>query len=139
MSLLGAMVIGHWVDGLLHPSVDPRKNATRLRVAFLCATKIRSKARLHADYRAELLDGGCALFKGSILFGGELDFDDLLETRGAQLAGNADIEALNAVFALKISSARQDLLLVLQNRFHHFNRGRRGSIVGAARLEVFHD
>ena len=99
----------------------------------------RLKRKLDADDGAEFFYCGCALLQCGIFFGRELDLDDLFEAACAQFAGNADVEALNTVLALQIRRAGQDLLLVLQDGFDHFDCGCAGSVVGAAGLEVFND
>src|SRR5580765_2175345 len=52
-------------------------------------------------------------------------------TARAQLARNADEQVLRAVFPLQVDRARQDLLLVEQDRFDHFHHGRAGRVPGA--------
>ena len=69
----------------------------------------------------------------------ELDLDDLLEAGRAQLAGNADVVAVDAVLALQISRAGKNLLLVLEDGFDHLSDCGRGGVVGAAGLEVLDD
>jgi hypothetical protein len=94
---------------------------------------------LDADDRAELADGFGALLQSGVFFGSELDLDDLLEAGRAQLAGDADVVALDAVLALEVDGAGDNLLLVLEDRFDHLDGGGGGGVVGAAGLEVLDD
>jgi len=50
--------------------------------------------RLHANHGAKLLDGFGTLLEGGVLFGSQLDLNDLFEASGSELAGNADVVAL---------------------------------------------
>jgi tetratricopeptide (TPR) repeat protein len=69
------------------------------------------------DTALALLDGFGALLERGVFFRRELDLDDLLQARRAQLAGHADVVAFDAVLAFEISGAGQNLLLVLENGF----------------------
>src|SRR5215469_14964615 len=93
----------------------------------------------NADHGAKLFDGVSGFVEGRLLFGRELDLDDLLEALGAELARNADVEAVDTVLALEVGGAGENLFLVLEDSFDHLNRGRRGSVVGGAGLEVLDD
>ncbi len=46
---------------------------------------------------------------------GQLDLHDLFHATGAELDGNAYAEAVDAEFALKIDTGREDALLVQQD------------------------
>ena len=59
--------------------------------------------------------------------------------RRAQLAGHADVEAIDAVLALEVGGAGKDLLLVLQDGFDHLDGCGGGRVVGAAGLEILDD
>src|ERR1700675_1732627 len=65
---------------------------------------------LDADHGAELLHGCGTLLESRIFFGCQLDLDDLFQAGRAQLAWHADVEAIDAVLALKITRTRQNLL-----------------------------
>src|SRR6185437_16467457 len=77
--------------------------------------------------------------ESGLLFGSEFDLDDLLEAPGAELARNANVEAVDAVLALEVCSAGENLLLVLEDGFDHLDCGGRRSVVGRAGLEVLDD
>ena len=77
--------------------------------------------------------------QGCLFFGGEADFYDLLHAAGAELYGDADAEAVDAVFALEIGAGGQDALLVQQHGFHHLGYGSGRCIVGAALFQELHD
>uniref|UniRef100_E6QN76 Uncharacterized protein n=1 Tax=mine drainage metagenome TaxID=410659 RepID=E6QN76_9ZZZZ len=99
----------------------------------------RVNRQLDADDGAEFLDGGGAAFEGGVFVGGELDLDDLFETGGTELAGNADVEAFDAVFALEVDGAGKDFLLVLEDGLDHLDGGCGGRVVGAAGFETLDD
>src|SRR6185437_6750593 len=92
-----------------------------------------------ADDAAELFHCIRGLVEGGLLFGRELDLDDLLEALGTKFARNADVEAADAVLALKIGGAGEDLLLVLEDGFNHLDCGSRRSVLSRAGLEVLDD
>ena len=88
--------------------------------------------------QSSLHRGGGFLQRG-VFFGGQFDLDDLLGAARAQFHRNADEQAVDAVFAFEINGAGQNLLLVLQDGFHHFDcRGGR-RVVGRAGLQQVHD
>jgi len=72
-------------------------------------------ARLDADDGNQFFDGGGAFVEGGFFFRGELDFDDLLEAFRAQLAGDADEQAVDAVLAFEVGGAGENLLFVFQD------------------------
>src|SRR5665213_3485621 len=78
--------------------------------------------KLNPDNVAEFLHCRCALLQCRIFLSGQLDLDNLFQPRRTQLARHADVEAIDAVFALQKCRAGKDLFLVLQNRFGHFDR-----------------
>src|ERR1700691_6016709 len=86
--------------------------------------------RLDADYIAKFFYGSSALFQCRIFIGREFDLDDLLEAASAQLAGNADVVAIDTVFTLEKGRAGKDLLLVLEDGFDHFRCSCGGRVVG---------
>src|ERR1035441_10171121 len=95
-----------------------------------CVMQVNSIGeRLNADDVAKFLYGSCTPFQRGIFFGSELDLHDLLDAMGAQFAEDADKVSADAVLAFKVSRARQDLLLVLENGFSHLHRARRRRIV----------
>src|SRR5215831_11241169 len=63
----------------------------------------------------ELADGGRRFVEGRLLLAAQLDLDDLLDAGASQLHGHADVETLGPVLPVEIGSAREDLLLVLQD------------------------
>jgi hypothetical protein len=90
----------------------------------------------HLDDVDQLLDRGRRFLEGRVFVGRELDLHDLLETARPQLARHADEQVAHAVLALQINGARNDLLLVEQNRFDHVDdRGAR-RIPGAGSHEL---
>jgi hypothetical protein len=76
-----------------------------------------------ADDGAEFVDCVSGFVQGGLLFGRELDLDDLFDALGAELARNADEETADAVLALQVRSAREDLLLILEDGFDHLDGG----------------
>src|ERR1700761_3361320 len=68
-----------------------------------------------ADDGAEFLDGVGGFVEGCLLFGCELDLNDLLEAFGAELARHADVETVDAVLALEVCGAGKDFLFVLED------------------------
>jgi hypothetical protein len=63
--------------------------------------------------------------------GRERDLDDLLHAARAELHRHADEEIVDAVLALQEHRARQDLLLVLEDRLDHLGGGLTGRVPGA--------
>src|SRR5437879_3632191 len=85
---------------------------------------------LYPDHAHQLLHRTGTLLQRGFLLGCEFDFDDLLDTSGAQFARHTDKKSLQSIFAFEIGSAGQDLLLVFQNGLDHFgNRRDRKSVV----------
>ena len=69
---------------------------------------------------------------------GELELDDLLDPAGAELHRHADVEAVDPVLALEQRRARQDALLVEEDRVDHL-RDRRARRVPGGGAEQLHD
>ena len=69
----------------------------------------------------------------------ELDFVDFLDSLLAEFHGYSYEQLVEAVLAGQINCAGKDFLLVLQNRFHHFDCGRGWRVISTARFQVFHD
>src|SRR5690606_28027600 len=69
----------------------------------------------------------------------ERDLDHFFHAIGTENRRHADIEAVEAVLAVYIDSARQDALLVAQISFGHRNRAGGGGVVGGAGLEQAND
>src|SRR3954464_5193919 len=84
----------------------------------------QSFGNLNADYLHQFLHSIGALLQRRLLLAGQFDLDDLLQAASAKLAGNADEQAVDAVLALQVCGARQDLLLILEDGFHHLGRRR---------------
>src|SRR6185437_14777254 len=103
------------------------------------ASWLRRLRLLSPDHFHQLLHRIGALLKCGLFFRHELDLDDLFQAAGAELAGHADEQAVNAVFAFEIGGAGQDFLLVFENRFDHLGRSRGRGVVGAAGLEILHN
>ena len=70
----------------------------------------------------KLLDGSGRFVKGCTLVVREADLDDLLDAILAQFHRDADEQIADAVLAFEENSARQDLLLVLEDRLAHLDR-----------------
>ena len=66
---------------------------------------------------------------------GWLDLDDLLHPRLAQLNRHAGIGVAQTVLAFEIGGARQDLVLVPQDRLDHLGHRQPGGVVGRPGLE----
>jgi len=81
-------------------------------------------ANLDAYHSDQLLDGGGRLLKRGVLFRCELDFDDLLDAARAELHGDSDVQALDAVFAFEIGGAGQNFLAGVENGVNHFHHRR---------------
>src|ERR1700693_952004 len=94
---------------------------------------------LYADDGHQFLDRCDAFVERSLLFGGELDLDNLLDALGAEFYRHTHIKALDSVFPFEIGGAGKNLLLVLEDGLDHFGDGGRGGVVGAAGLEILHD
>src|SRR5215204_2712687 len=86
---------------------------------------------LDADHVGQFFHGRRTLPQSGILFGRQLDLDDLLDPTRAQLHRDADEQIAYPVLTLKEHRARQDLLLVLENRLAHFGRGLTRRVPGA--------
>src|ERR1700722_2727858 len=92
---------------------------------------------LDGNDSAKLFHGGSALVEGCFLFWSEFDFDDLLDTLGAEFHRDADKEPVDTVFSVQIGGTGENLFLVFENGLDHFcGRGRRG-IVRRSGLEIF--
>ena len=72
------------------------------------------------------------LWSAAFSSGSQFDFDDLLDALGAEFHGHADVEAVNAVLAVEVGGAGQNLLLVFQDRLDHFGSGSGRCVVGAS-------
>ena len=75
----------------------------------------------------------------SLLIGGQIDLDHLLDATRAKLYRDARVQPLDSVLSLEIRRARQDLLTVQQNRLNHLSRRRRRRVVRRAGLQQPHD
>src|SRR5262249_42576146 len=71
--------------------------------------------RSHPNHSHQLLHGVGALVQRGLLFGGQLDFNDLFNSLRAQFHRNAHIQTLDSVFAFQISGTRKDFLLVFED------------------------
>ena len=69
----------------------------------------------------------------------QADLDDLFDAVLAKLDRNADEEIRNAIFTFKEDGTWEDLFLVLEDRFCHFNRSERRSIICRAGFEQADD
>ena len=113
----------------------PRKRETRGRGP----KGERINLPLALQHVHQFLHGGGALLQAGLLLGGQFQLVDLLDAARAQLHGHADEQAVDAVLAFQIRGAGQHLLLIPEDGFGHFHRGRRWRIVGAAGLQVLDD
>ena len=75
----------------------------------------------------------------SFLFLAQAYFHDLLHPLPAQLHRNSNVQIIDSIFALKVSTTGKNLLLVSQNGGHHLSHRRGGSVVGTSRLEQPYD
>ena len=64
-------------------------------------------------------DGCRGLFESRFLFGCEVDLEDLLDTVLADNARHTDEQSFDAVLALAMCGAGDDLPLVVDDRFGH--------------------
>ena len=78
-------------------------------------------AASHHNHSHQLLHGIGALLQRGLLLRGELDLNDLLDAFGAKLHRNANVQASDAILAIEIRGAGENLLLVFQNRFDHLS------------------
>src|SRR6266568_6951213 len=101
--------------------------------------RVRVRGELDADDGTEFFDGSGALLESGVFFGCELDLDNLFETGCTQFAGDSDVVAVDAIFALEVGGAGDDLLFVFEDGFDHLDCGCRGGVVSAAGLEVLDD
>src|SRR5574341_159510 len=90
---------------------------------------------LELELLHELAHGGGRLLERRLLVRRERDLDDLLDARAAELHRHADVEPLHPVLAVQVRRARQDLLLVLEDRLEHLDRRGGRRIVRAPALE----
>src|SRR5215831_1803770 len=111
------------------PALDPRSGRARLGTSRLLQLQL-----LH-----QLPHGANRFLEGLALVRGQLDLDDLLHSCAAKLHGNAHVDARDAVLAIEVGRAREDLLLIFQNGLDHLHSGGSGRVVRAARLEQAHD
>src|SRR6266568_5402282 len=101
--------------------------------------RVRVRGELDADDGTEFFDGSGALLESGVFFGCELDLDNLFETGCTQFAGDSDVVAVDAIFALEVGGAGDDLLFVFEDGFDHLDCGCRGGVVSAAGFEVLDD
>src|SRR5262245_37797313 len=119
----------------------PQANPIRRRSLFALGsswTWLRLSLALGAlerEFTLLFLDRARRGDEGRRLVGLELDLVDLLDSRRAEPHGDPDEASRDPVLALQIGRAREDLLLVLEDRVHHLDGRRRGGIVGRAGLE----
>src|SRR5215210_1674405 len=90
----------------------------------------------HLDHLAYVVR---AVFELLSLVVGEVQFDYLLDTTGSEFDRNTDEEVVEAVFALQVGRARQDALLVQQDRIHHLHGGRSRRVEGAPASQQLDD
>src|SRR6185369_14658925 len=69
----------------------------------------------------------------------ELDLDHLLDPAGAEHAGHADIEVVDAILAGQVRRAGQHALLVAQKALGHRDRAGRRGVISAAGLQQSDD
>ena len=86
-----------------------------------------------------MLHGGGGVLKLSFLFLAQADFHDVLHPLPAQLHRNSNVQIIDSIFALKVSTTGKNLLLVSQNGGYHLSRRRGGGVVGTSRLEQLDD
>src|SRR5512140_2586554 len=94
---------------------------------------------LAGEKAAQLLDGVGRLLQSGCLIGRQLQLDDPLEAAGPEHHRDAHVEALDPVLAFEERGARENLLLVLEDRVDHLDRGGRGRVIGRAGLEEVDD
>src|SRR5690242_21400852 len=87
----------------------------------------------------QLLHRRRALVQRNSLFCREVDLDDLLQSARAEFAGHTNVQSVDAILAFQVSSARQNLLLVFQDRLRHLDCGRRRRVVRRTSLQQAHD
>src|SRR5713101_2239723 len=103
------------------------------------AARTREPPRLDREFRHQLPHRRGGAVERRLLIGGELDLDDLLEAPGSQARRYAEEQIAVAILPVQGDGARQDPVLVEQDRLHHLDDGRRRGVVGAARLEQVDD
>ena len=87
----------------------------------------------------EIAHGAGRLVQRRALGVGQAQLEDLLDAGRAELDRHADEEAVDPVLALEQHAARQDALLVEQDRVDHLDDRRARRVVGAAGLEQADD
>jgi hypothetical protein len=103
--------------------------AALARSSTHCLKKSLREEFLDSEHVDQFLHRRRAFLKRSPFFGSQGNLDYLLESLRAKLAGHANIQTINAVFAFQVSRARQSLFLILQDRFGHLNGRGRGSVL----------
>src|SRR5262245_17067489 len=98
-----------------------------------------SGSALELELLDQLAHGSRRLLEGCVLLRREGDLDDLLDAPAAELHRHPDVEPLDPVLPGQVRRARQDLLLVLQDRLDHLHRRGSWRVVGAPRLQERHD
>src|ERR1700692_3419211 len=100
--------------------------------------QVDDSALCDAEYGDEFANRSRRFIQRGFFLRSKFDLDDLLDASRPKFYRNTDIKSLNAVFALEVGGAGQDLLLVLQNRFDHLDdRGGRRVIRGAGLEQVY--
>src|SRR5690349_61596 len=87
----------------------------------------------------QLADGVHGFLEHGALVVGEVELDDLFDAASAELDGDADEEAVDAVLAVQVGGAGHDHLLVEDDRVNHLEHGGGRSVVRAALLEQVDD
>src|SRR6266404_2762357 len=100
--------------------------------SLLHERRLRSLSLSH--YIDQFLNGRGRPLQGSPFFGSQVDLNDLFNPALAKLHRHSDEQAIDAVLAFEISSARKNLLLVLQNSFDHLDGGGRWSVISRTGL-----
>src|SRR6185369_778650 len=87
-----------------------------------------------SHYLDQFLDSRGRPLKRRSFFGSQVDLNDLFNPALAKFHRDTDEQAVDAVLAFEISGARENLLLVLQYRFDHFDRGGRWGVISRTGL-----
>src|SRR2546423_8036631 len=76
-----------------------------------------SSWKLQSEHSHKLPHGGGGLLQRGVFFRRQLDLNDFFDAVRAELHGHAHEQPFDPVFTFEIDGARQNLFLVLEDRF----------------------
>src|SRR5208337_3563448 len=138
VSALGAEATG--CTGMASSSNSPQNISTENCSLFdFTSHHSPPTAFSNPQHRNQLLHTPRRLLQRRILLRRQLDLNNLLRARRPQLYRHAHKQSLDPILPIQIHRARQNLLLIFQNRFHHLHGRRRRRIIRRPGLHQIHN